>query len=72
MLDLVCDPMFAGLCENNDMDERVMDCVSWIASNYGEYLTAEQMEDSFDKFGIEYPFLPKYLKAEFDKFEIVE
>ncbi len=64
------NPFFAGLCEENDMSERVMDCVRYISCEHGDTLTLQEMEDALDRYGIEYCALPRHLRAEFDYFEI--
>lgn len=53
-------------------ENQVNDAIDYIRSRYGEALTKKQIENVFDLFDIEYPFLPAYLQLKFDEFDIID
>lgn len=65
-------PFFFAAMDEGVVEENVMDCVQYIHKTYGESLTAGDMESAFEMYDLDYSALPKYLKAEFDYFDIVD
>ena len=60
-----------GMMEE-DQEEKVMRCVTFIADNYGMRVPTKVIDDAIDAFGIDFLELPRWLQHEFDRFDCID
>lgn len=66
------NPMYFGMVEEETLYEKVMDCVNYLVHRYGDDLTVDHLEEGMELYDIDYMLLPRYMRAEFDYFNIVD
>lgn len=60
------DMMTVGLVEQQIIEEKVIDMIDYIRSNYGYYISSEIIDTQLQERDIDYAGLPQYLKNKID------